>query len=305
MDEIIKKLLVDIADLHKIPEGSYNIRQDGKCLSRNSTTDIEIVSKKDRDGINIYVKPNVKNKSCHIPVIISKSGIDDVVYNNFYIGDNADVVIVAGCGINCTSEKGSSHNGIHSFILGKNSKVKYVEKHLAIGNIAAKKVLSPTTKIKMKENSIFEMQTIQIGGVDYAERKTFAKLEKNAKLIINEKILTTDNQSAKTKFKINLNGENCSSEVVSRSVAKNNSMQEFNSVLIGNNSCYGRVECDAIMVDNSIISSTPKIIAKTSNASLTHEAVIGKIAGEQLIKLMSLGLTKEQAENEIIKGFLN
>ncbi len=304
MDKIDKDLLSQIADLHNIPEGAYNIRKNGEALSRNSTADIEIVPKKNKSGIDIIVKPNVKNKSVHIPVIITMGGITDLVYNDFYIGENADVTIVAGCGIhNATSDK-SEHNGIHSFHLEKNSKVVYIEKHLGVGKGQGEKILNPVTKIVMKENSDFVMETIQLGGVSSSVRTTKAKLYDNAKLVIKEKILTTQEQSAHTKFDVELLGDNSSVDVMSRSVAKDNSYQNFYSQVKGKNRCFGHVSCDGILVDNARIDSTPKIICENVNATLIHEAAIGKIAGEQLIKLMTLGLTEQQAEDLIIKGFL-
>ena len=303
INKIDRELLLSIADMHKIPEGSFNIRKNGESILRNSNSDIEIVSKKDKSGIDIIVKPNVKNKSVHIPVIITQTNLTELVYNDFYIGENADVTIVAGCGIHNPSTQKSEHDGLHTFHLAKNSRVKYIEKHLGIGN-QGEKVLNPETKIYMAENTYFEMETIQLGGVSSANRKTYAKLKDNAKLVIKERILTTENQIAKTNFKVDLVGKNSSVDVLSRSVAKDNSKQEFNSNVVGNNECFGHVECDGIIVGNSQITSTPKIIAKNVNASLVHEAAIGKIAGEQIIKLLSLGLTEEQAENLIIKGFL-
>lgn len=305
MNDIDKNLLAQIADLHSIPSGTINIRKDGESVLRNTNADINIVAKKDKPGIDIFVAPNVKNKSCHIPVILTKVGITDVVYNDFYIGDNADVFIVAGCGISCGAEGKSEHDGIHSFHLGKNSKVKYIEKHLGVGDAKAEKVLNPTTKIEMKENSQFEMQTIQLGGVTYSDRNTIAVLGENAKLTITEKVLTTEKQIAKTNFEVTLKGKNSSVDVISRSVAKDCSFQTFNSNIIGNNECFGHVECDGIIVNNAKIVSVPKIEANNVNASLVHEAMIGKIAGEQITKLMSLGLNKEEAEKVIINGFLN
>ena len=303
INKIDRELLLSIADMHKIPEGSFNIRKNGESILRNSNSDIEIVSKKDKSGIDIIVKPNVKNKSVHIPVIITQTNLTELVYNDFYIGENADVTIVAGCGIHNPSTQKSEHDGLHTFHLAKNSKVKYIEKHLGIGN-QGDKVLNPETKVYMAENTYFEMETIQLGGVSSANRKTYAKLQDNAKLVIKERILTTENQIAKTNFTVDLVGKNSSVDVFSRSVAKDNSKQEFNSNIIGNNECFGHVECDGIIVGNSQIISTPKIDAKNVNASLVHEAAIGKIAGEQIIKLLSLGLNEEQAENLIIKGFL-
>ena len=301
--KIDRDLLLEIADMHKLPEGSFNIRKNGESILRNSNTDIEIISKKDKSGIDIIIKPNVKNKSVHIPVIITQSNLTELVYNDFYVGENADVTIVAGCGIHNPSSEKSEHDGLHAFHLAKNSKVKYIEKHLGIGN-KGDKVLNPETKVYMDDNTYFEMETVQLGGVSSANRKTYAKLKNNSKLIIKERILTTDNQIAKTNFKVDLVGKNSSVDVLSRSVAKDNSKQEFISNIIGNNECFGHVECDGIIVNNAQIISTPKINAKNVNASLVHEAAIGKIAGEQILKLLSLGLTEQEAEDLIIKGFL-
>lgn len=304
MEKIDKELLEQIANLHSVPEGAYNIRKNGEALSRNSTSDIEIIPKKNKSGIDIIVRPNVKNKSVHIPVIITMGGLTDLVYNDFYIGENADVTIVAGCGIHNATDINSEHNGIHAFHLEKNSKVLYIEKHLGVGNGSGDKILNPVTKIIMKENSDFVMETTQLGGVSSSVRTTKAKLYDNAKLVIKEKILTTEYQLAKTKFDVELIGENSSVDVISRSVAKDNSYQNFYSQVKGKNHCFGHVSCDGILVDNARIDSTPKIICENVNATLVHEAAIGKIAGEQLIKLMTLGLTEQQAEDLIIKGFL-
>ena len=290
--------------MHKIPQGTYNIRKNGKSIARNSTKDIEIVPKPDKSGIDIIVKANVVNKSVHIPVILTEGNLNEAVYNDFYIGENSDVTIVAGCGIHNTTCYDSEHDGIHSFYLAKNCKVKYVEKHLGSGNGTGKKILNPQTYIEMQDGSLFEMETIQLEGVSYSNRKTKAKLLNDTKLVIKEKVLTTDTQTAITQFDVDLKGKNSSVEVISRSVAKNKSKQKFLSNIKGKNECFGHVECDGIVLDNAIIESTPKIIAQDVNATLVHEAAIGKIAGEQLTKLMSLGLSQEQAEEQIIKGFL-
>lgn len=300
MDKIDANLLSQVADLHGTPQGSFNIRKNGECLNRNSTADIEIVSKKDKSGIDVIVKPNVKNKSVHIPVIVTVGGFNDLVYNDFYIGENAEVLIVAGCGIHNTTDSASVHNGIHSFHLKKGSKVRYVEKHLGEG----KSVLNPVTNIKMDKDSVFEMETIQLGGVTSSNRKTKAMLKENAKLVVREKILTSNKEVAKTLFNVALNGKNSSVEVSSRSVAKGRSYQEFVSKVIGKNECFGHVECDGIVLDNATILSSPKVFAKDINATLIHEAAIGKIAGEQIVKLQTLGLSEEEAQNEIVKGFL-
>ena len=304
LNKIDKELLAQIADLHTIPQGSYNIRKNGKLVSRASSEDIQIVPKKNKDGIDIIIKSGIKNKSVHIPVIVTEAGFKDLVYNDFYIGDNADVTIVAGCGIHNNSGEASGHNGIHTFHIGKNARVVYIEKHLALGKGKGDKILNPTTNVIMEPSSYLEMQTIQLGGVTYSDRKTKAKLTQNSELSIKEKILTTDVQIAKTSFVVDMVGEDCKCNVVSRSVARDNSVQEFKSKLVGKSSCFGRVECDAILLDNARVKSVPEIDARCVDATLNHEATVGKIAGEQLLKLMTLGLTEQEAEDVIIKGYL-
>lgn len=303
MNKIDKQILSQL-DLHEFPQGAFSIRKNGESIARNSSDEIEIVQKKDKSGIDIIVKAKTKNKSVHLPVIITAGGLNDLVYNDFYIGEGAEVLIVAGCGIHNTSAQNSQHEGIHTFHLEKNSKVRYFEKHIGVGNGTGGKILNPTTQLEMKENSQFEMETIQLGGVSYSNRKTKAILEKNAKLVVKEKILTSEKQVAKTNFEVVLKGKGSSAELQSRSVAKGKSKQTFVSNLKGKNECFGHVECDGILLDEAVIESTPKIVAKNVNASLVHEAAIGKIAGEQIIKLQTLGLTEEEAQNEIIKGFL-
>lgn len=304
MNEVDKELLKEIADMHSVPQGSFNIRKNGESIAKNSTKDIEIVPKKDKSGIDIIVKEGVKNKSVHIPVIITVGNLNDLVYNDFYIGKDADVLIVAGCGIHNPTDQKSQHDGIHTFHLEENCKVKYIEKHLGVGNGQGDKVLNPTTVVEMKDGSDFEMETIQLGGVSYSNRNTNAFLGNDAKLVIKEKILTSDKQKAITTFNVVLKGKNSSVEVVSRSVAKGKSRQKFVSNLKGQNECFGHVECDGIILDNAQIESVPKIVAQNINATLVHEAAIGKIAGDQLIKLQTLGLSEEEAQNQIIKGFL-
>ena len=303
MTNIDKELLSQIADLHSTPEGAYSFRKNGESQI-NSTAEIEIVQKTDKKGIDIFVKPNVKGKSLHIPVIVTKGGLTDVVYNDFHIGDGAEITIVAGCGLHNVTQEDSAHNGIHSFHLGKNSVVNYIEKHLALGEGTGGKILNPVTQITMKANSTFTMETTQLGGVTSSDRVTKAKLAKNAKLVIKEKILTTNTQTANTKFYVDLVGEDSSVEVVSRSVAKDKSYQNFYSKVKGKNRCFGHVSCDGILVDNARIDSTPQIVCENVEATLVHEAAIGKIAGEQLTKLMTMGLTEQEAEDLIIKGFL-
>ena len=303
-NDMEKSLLAAVADLEKIPQGAVSIRENGKSRLRTSSANITIDAKTDKQGIDITVARGTKNESVHIPVIMTESGLNDLVYNDFYIGDDADVLIVAGCGIgNCGVEK-SEHDGVHKFHLGKNSKVRYVEKHVGTGVGSGGRVLNPVTEIEMDENSVFEMESIQLGGVTSSDRRTVARLGKGAKLTVNERILTAEEQSAKTDFRIELDGAGSSANVVSRSVARDGSVQEFTSELVGRAECFGRVECDAIMTDKAVIRSTPKIDAQNVDAALMHEATIGKIAGEQLVKLCSLGLTQTEAEAMIIKGFL-
>lgn len=305
MDNTDAQLLETIADLHDIPEGSFNIRKNGTLLARNSTADIEIVPKKDKDGIDIIVKAGVKNKSVHIPVLLTVGDFKDTVYNDFYIGADADVTIIAGCGIHNDACGDAEHDGIHTFYLEKNAKVRYVEKHYASGKGEGKKVFDPVTKIFLKENACFTMESTQLGGVTYTNRKTYATLGKKAQLIVKEKILTDNDERAVTDFKVFLKGKHSRADIVSRSVARGRSVQKFGSDLIGKNECFGHVECDGILLDKARIVSTPKIDAVSPEASLVHEAAVGKIAGEQLLKLMSLGLTEREAEDAVIKGFLN
>ena len=304
MDKIQMELFEQLTGLHQIPEGAYNIRANSQKDSRNTTENIDIVTKDDKDGIDIYVKPGTKNESVHIPVVISKTGLEECVYNDFHIGEGADVLIVAGCGIHNSGDKLSRHDGIHTFYIGKNAKVKYVENHYGKGDGNGENVMNPTTIVNIEEGGYMEMETVQIRGIDSTNRVTQAKLDKDAKIVITERLLTHGNQVATTRFDVDMNGEGSSANVVSRSVAKNNSKQTFYSVINGNNKCNGHSECDAIIMDNAKISAIPEITANHLEASLIHEAAIGKIAGEQLIKLQTLGLTEEEAEEQIVNGFL-
>lgn len=301
LDNISKNLLEKIAGLHDIPNGAVSFRRNGKGEIIRSTANIEIKKKQDRPGIDIFVHSTCQHEACHIPVVVSKNDLHDLVYNDFYVEDGADVVIVAGCGVHSTGEAG--HDGIHTFHIGKNAKVEYLENHIAIGT-GKNKVLNPTTIVEIEENGQMIMTTNQLGGVDAANRKTFAILKDYAVLRINEKILTDNANTAVTNFKVELKGKNSACDIVSRSVAKGKSKQKFNSNLIGKNECFGHVECDAILLDKSRVDSQPKVSARSNLASLSHEAAIGKIAGEQIVKLMTLGLSEKQAEEKIIEGFL-
>ena len=304
MDSIQKTLLEQVADLHEVPSGAYNIRANGTSAGRATTANIDIVSKEDCDGIDIIIKPFTKNESVHIPVVLSQSGLQDMVYNNFYIGEGADVTIVAGCGIHNAGDQESRHDGIHSFFVGKNAKVKYVEKHYGQGDGNGQNVMNPTTVVEVEDGGYLEMETVQIKGVDSTKRVTTAKLGNDATLIIHEKIMTHGKQYAETDFTVDMNGEGCSANLVSRSVAKGDSKQIFRSNIKGNNRCSGHSECDAIIMDNAVVAAIPEITASHIDAALIHEAAIGKIAGEQLIKLMTLGLTEQEAEEQIVNGFL-
>ncbi len=304
MDEIQKNLLLQVADLHEIPEGAYNIRSDGESAGRRTTENIDIVTKTDKPGIDIMIKPGTKRESLHIPVILSKAGLKEVVYNDFHVGEDCDVTIIAGCGIHNCGEQDSQHDGIHTFYIGKNSKVRYVEKHYGEGDGRGQRILNPQTVIHMEENSYMEMESVQIKGVDSTVRDTRATLSAGASLVTKEKIMTHGTQRAETKFYIDMNGEDSSVTVSSRSVAKGESEQIFHSEINGNNKCTGHSECDAIIMDQAKVKAIPVVTANHLDASLIHEAAIGKIAGEQLIKLMTLGLTEAEAEEQIINGFL-
>lgn len=303
-DKIQERLLSEVADLHDVPTGAYNIRENGETAKRNTTANIDIVTKKEENGIDIHIKNGTKNESVHIPVVISKSGIDETVYNDFYIGDDCDVVIVAGCGIHNSGEFDSKHNGLHRFFVGKNSKIKYVEKHYGEGDGNGKRIMNPGTEVYIDENSSVEMEMVQIKGVDSTVRKTTAQLKAGAKLIVRERLMTHGNQTAISDYITELEGDGSAVDIVSRSVAKDDSYQKFDSKIIGNCACNGHTECDAIIMDNAKVVAVPALEANSIDAMLVHEAAIGKIAGEQLIKLMSLGLTEAEAEEQIIGGFL-
>lgn len=304
MDQIQKSLLAQVADLHEVPEGAYNIRSNGKLEGRNTTANIDIVTKEDKPGIDIIIKPGTKNESMHIPVILSESGLKDLVYNDFYIGEDADVTIIAGCGIHNCGVDTSEHDGIHTFHIGKNAKVRYVEKHYGEGDGSGERILNPTTVIHIEEGGYMEMESVQIKGVDSTERTTEADLKAGASLVVKEKLMTHGRQKAESVFTIDLNGEDSSANIISRSVAKGKSEQTFISHLNGNNKCAGHTECDGIIMDQAKVNAVPSLSANHLDASLIHEAAIGKIAGEQLVKLMTLGLTEAEAEEQIVNGFL-
>lgn len=304
IDEIQKRILEEVADLHEVPIGAYNIRANSKMAARNTTANIDIVSKEDGSGIDVKIKPGTKNESVHIPVVISKTGIKEVVCNDFFIGEDSDVVIVAGCGIHNCGNQDSQHDGVHRFYVGKNAHVKYVEKHYGEGDGTGKRILNPGTEVYMEEGSSMEMEMVQIKGVDSTVRDTKAELAAGASLVVRERLMTHGDQSAVSIYKVQLNGEGSSADVVSRSVARDNSYQKFDAKIDGNAACSGHSECDAIIMDNAKILAVPQLQANNIDAALIHEAAIGKIAGEQLTKLMTLGLTEAEAEEQIINGFL-
>ena len=304
LDAIQRRMLEEIADLHAMPEGAYNIRANGISAARCTTANIDIQSKKDNPGIDIFIKPGTKNESVHIPVILSESGLKETVYNDFYIGEDSDVTIIAGCGINNCGNQDSQHDGVHRFFVGKNAKIKYVEKHVGEGDGNGKRIMNPQTIVHQEEGSHVEMEMVQIKGVDSTVRTTHADLKDGASLIVRERLMTHGSQHATSKYEAVLNGPHSSADVVSRSVARDSSEQVFYADIIGNTICNGHAECDAIIMDKARVISVPKLDANCVDAALIHEAAIGKIAGEQLIKLMTLGLTEQEAEEQIINGFL-
>lgn len=304
MDEIQKRLFEEVADLHELPVGAYNLRANSKLAGRNTTANIDIKTKDDNSGIDITIKPGTKKESVHIPVVLSQSGLQETVYNDFYVGEDCDVLIVAGCGIDNCGVQDSRHDGVHRFFVGKNSKVKYVEKHYGSGTGSGKRLLNPVTEVFMEEGSTMEMEMVQIKGVDSTDRKTLAKLDKDARLVVHERLMTHGDQQAISNYRVELNGDKSSADVVSRSVARDESYQKLDMCIVGNAECNGHTECDSIIMDKGKILAVPSLEANNTEAALVHEAAIGKIAGEQLIKLMTLGLTAQEAEEHIINGFL-
>lgn len=305
LDDISKMILNEVADITDEPQGAYNFRVNSGLAGRNTTENINIVSKENGSGIDIFIKPDTKGENVHIPVVISESGVKEKVYNDFFIGDNCDVTIVAGCGIDNCGAHDSQHDGIHRFYVGKNSRIKYVEKHYGSGNGEGKRILNPVTEVYMEENGVMEMEMEQIKGVDSTDRMTIAELKAGAKLLIKERLMTHGSQTAVSGYKVSLNGEGSTADVVSRSVARDTSSQTFNACISGNAPCSGHTECDSIIMDSGKILAIPSLEANDVDAMLVHEAAIGKIAGDQLIKLMTLGLTEAEAEQQIINGFLS
>lgn len=304
LNAIDNKLLEEIADLHGVPQGAYNIRKNGEGVGRNTTANIDIVTKKDKPGIDIIIKPGTKNESVHIPVILSKEGLNDVVYNTFEVGENSDVVIVAGCGIHNSGTGDTQHDGIHEFFVRKGAHMKYVEKHYGEGDGTGERILNPKTIIEVEAGGVAELDMVQIKGVDRTVRDTSVVLHDKARLIVSERLLTYLNQTAESIITVELVGEDSSAQIISRSVAQDDSEQVFHLNLRGHKKCRGHIQCDSIIMDNAKVASIPEISAFHSDAQLIHEAAIGKIASDQLIKLMTLGLTEKEAEDTVLKGFL-
>ena len=304
IDETQRRIFEEVAELHEIPVGAYNLRANGESIGRNSTAEIEIKSKTEGSGLEIYVKPGTKNQSVHIPVVISQSGLKETVLNDFFIGEDCDILIVAGCGIDNCGNANSEHDGIHRFFVGKNSKVRYVEKHYGSGDGMGKRILNPGTEVYMEEGSSMQMEMTQIKGVDSTERNTVAVLKKDAHLVVRERLMTHGVQTAVSDYHVTLDEDGSSADIVSRGVARDNSYQKLDLSITGNAVCSGHTECDSIIMDQGRILAIPSLEANCIDAMLVHEAAIGKIAGEQLIKLMTLGLTEQEAEEQIINGFL-
>ncbi len=304
MSNIDRNMLLAVADLHGTPQGAYSIRKNGESVERRSSENILIEPKKDKPGIDIRIKPGTRNESVHIPVIITETGVDDLTYNDFYIGDDCDVVIVAGCGIHNSGSQKSEHDGIHRFFIGKNARIRYVEKHYGEGEGTGERVLNPQTEVYMDEGSFCEMETVQIKGVDSTKRNTLAKLQRGARLVILEKLMTHGSQIAHSDMVIELDGDDASAQIISRSVAKDNSEQVFYPRAVGNAPCKAHVQCDSIIMGNARIRSIPEIAANHCEANIVHEAAIGRINNDQLLKLQTLGKTEEEAEEIIINCFL-
>ncbi|MBR4236122.1 MAG: SufD family Fe-S cluster assembly protein [Clostridia bacterium] len=305
MDNVTENLLRLVSDWDGKYKGAYNIRVDGTCAGRQSSDNIAILSKQDNPGLDIHIRPGTKDESVSIPACVTHGNVDDLVYNDFYVGENADVTIVAGCGVHTETGEPARHNGIHRFFLAPGSKVKYIEKHVGTGKGVGLRSIDPVTEAFLEKDALLEMDTSQIGGVDRTARRTECTLGEGARLIIRERLLTEKEQTAVTVFKVELNGDGSAADVVSRSVARDSSRQEYESTIIGNARCTGHTECDAIISGKAQVDASPRLFARNEDAALIHEAAIGKIAGEQILKLRTLGLTEQEAEQKIVEGFLS
>ena len=307
MNGITEKLLVAISDYKGSFKGAgaYNIRENGKCIDRQSSKNVTIEPKEGKPGIDIYVRPGTKGETVYIPSCVTVGGVDDLVYNDFHVGEDCDILIVAGCGVHTDNSAMARHNGIHSFHVGKNSKVTYEEKHMGTGEGDGTRSINPVTNAILEEGAYLEINATQISGVDKAHRKTVATCAAGARLVVHERLFTEKEQVTNTHFKVELNGDGSSADIVSRSVARDKSFQTMDSVIIGNAACKGHSECDSLIDEDAIVDASPRLFARNKEAELIHEAAIGKIAGEQIMKLRTLGLTEEQAEQEIVEGFLS
>ncbi len=304
MNDITKKLLELVSDFNGDFKGAFNIREDGQCAGRQSSKNIKIESKTDKPGLDITILPGTRGETVYIPACVTKGGVDDLVYNDFHVGRDADVVIVAGCGVHTDDHSEARHNGIHRFFLEENARVRYEEKHVGTGTGTGNRVIDPETAVYLEKNSYLEMNTTQISGINHTIRKTTATAAEGARLVVRERLFTEADQKAETYFQVELNGEGSGADIISRSVAKGHSIQTYESTIVGNAPCSGHSECDAIIDDEAIVDASPRLYARNKDASLIHEAAIGKIAGEQILKFRTLGLTEEEAEAKIIEGFL-
>ena len=304
LNAVTEQILKEITDWDGIFDGAYSLRENGECITFQNSDHIRIVKKEDKPGIDIYISNEAKGETVYIPACVTKSAVNDLVYNDFHVQSGADITIVAGCGVHTDSEEASSHNGVHRFFLEDDSHVVYKEKHIGIGEGTGKKIIDPVTEVYIGKGAVLEMETLQLGGVDSTNRNTRGAVLDNGKLIIKESLLTDNDEKAETHFEIAMDGDDSSVNLISRSVAKGNSLQSYTSKIMGNRRCTGHSECDAILVGNGKVLASPALDANHLEASLIHEAAIGKIAGEQIIKLMTLGLTNEEAEQRIIDGFL-
>ena len=305
LDEITEKILKQIDEAGFQQKGAFNLRHNGIALCHGDSEHIKIRKKEDKPGIDVYIDGETKGEQVHIPVVVDASGMTDIVYNDFYIADGADVTIIAGCGIHNSGCNESRHDGIHSFHVGKNANVRYEEKHYGEGEGTGARVLNPVTRIYMEEDSMFTLDTAQIKGVDSTVRETDVHMGAGSKLYVLERLMTHDQQTAESNMEVDLDGEGSSAQIVSRSVAKGTSRQVFHPKAVGNTKCHAHIQCDSIIMDHAEVSSIPEINARHLDAAIIHEAAIGRINNEQLIKLRTLGMTEEEAEGVIIENFLN
>lgn len=304
MNKVTEALLKKVSDWKGDFKGAYNIRENGQCAGRRSSENIRIENKTDGPGLVIHISSAAQGETVYIPACVTRGNVSDLVYNDFYVGEGADVTIVAGCGVHTDNEGEAEHDGIHRFFLEKGAHVLYKEKHVGTGSGTGLKKINPVTDMELKENAVMEMDTIQLGGVDDTKRVTKAVLGEGARLVNHERILTDGEERANTDFEVSMDGEDSAVDLISRSVAKDNSYQEYHSRIKGNCRCTGHSECDAILIGNGKVNAAPELFAGDLDASLIHEAAIGKIAGEQIIKLRTLGLTEQEAEQKIVEGFL-